>query len=158
MTTHTLVATETLSTSPQETRIDFATRLELSGVAVDAVGGAELDEAHDAASEALAEASRYLETPKPCEALTRASSPVLGRAREVLLTRGWAQGVFEAEDGAVCVLGAIREAAGGDAQESARAADELLTRIAASGLDGLSVTGWNDRPSTRRDDVLRLLY
>lgn len=156
-------------TVPAPLTIDFDTRLMLAAIGMDAIlkhrHGDALKEAHAAVTAARTEADRY-----GAEALalgglldaqgpgTFRSHPILKRAGDIIRGRGWHQGSWNDERGAVCALAAIRLATGGDSSAEADAVTVLLERIRSDlGHDSLSVPGWND---SRRSasQVLALLF
>lgn len=153
-------------TGPRSADIDFDTRLALASVGADVLLSQHgTEEAHAAVTAAVAEASGYGTAAPLLGALaadqspeTFESHPVLKRAGDLIRARGWCQGDFQAANGALCALGAIRRASGGDARTEAEAVDVLLERIASVvGHNAFSVPGWNDQIDRTRDDVLRLL-
>ncbi|WP_432154752.1 DUF6197 family protein [Streptomyces tricolor] len=74
---------------------------------------------------------------------------LLQRAHHRLLTGGWCSGVLVDEDGAHCMLGAIRAEADGDRQLEADAAAVLLEAIRREfGDDVDSVPSFNDAHGT----------
>ncbi|MFD5516338.1 hypothetical protein [Streptomyces sp. NPDC127066] len=76
---------------------------------------------------------------------------LLQRAHQRLLTGGWCSGVLVDEDGARCMLGAIRIEAGGDSRLEADAAGVLLDAIRRQfGNDVDSVPSFNDAHGTSR--------
>ena len=138
--------------------IDFETRLMATGILMDVVlTGTE--DAHQAAADARAEAERYL---ADCTGVQGPQSPpnaVLRRAGDIIRSRGWTQGTWADEDGAVCPRRAVSLAAGYDTAAEADALAVLLSRIRDEfGDSSSSVAGWNDRAGRTRADVLRLLY
>lgn len=95
---------------------------------------------------------------------------VLERACDELIVRGWAQGVQSAEDGAVCIRGAICCAIHGEwfnpygndrGLRAWNAAEEALTppgsRHGTGGNGQVFIPGWNDTPGRTEDDVHDLL-
>lgn len=145
--------------------IDFDTRLMGAGIFMDFVLGnhSAVQEARQAVADAIAAADRYSAEAGRLEAATRPpetfrSHPVLKRAGDIVRSRGWHQGSWTGENGAVCALMAIRLAAGGNERTEADAVAVLLDRIRYEFADrASSVPGWNDRRSRTRADVLRML-
>lgn len=149
--------------------VDFDTRLMLASIGMDVLlahaGGQDLLDAHAAVTAAIADADRYgaeaaaLALLKAAQAPgTFRSHPILKAAGQIIRDRGWHQGSWTNERGAVCALAAIRIATGGDTGQEADAVAVLLDRIRDDlGQSAYSVPGWND---SRRSasDVLRLLF
>jgi hypothetical protein len=75
---------------------------------------------------------------------------VLQRAHHRLLTGGWCKDVLVDEDGARCMLGAIRIEARGDSGLEASAASVLLDAIRRKFGDVDSVPGFNDAHGSGR--------
>lgn len=82
---------------------------------------------------------------------TPASSPystpvaaVLQEAHHLIATRGWCRRWLTDEAGALCLLGAIRTAAGGQGQLADQAEELLLEAIRLEQPDTSSVPSWND--------------
>ncbi|GAA2733390.1 DUF6197 family protein [Streptomyces nogalater] len=76
---------------------------------------------------------------------------LLQRAHHRLLTGGWCSGVLVDEDGARCMLGAIRAEAGGDSGLEASAVAVLLDAIRRRFGDNVdSVPSFNDAFATGR--------
>lgn len=69
-------------------------------------------------------------------------------AADVIDARGWAQGVMEADDGSVCLTGALRAC-------SPQPGDWLIARAVARHRD--HAENWNDSKATTRDDVTEWL-
>jgi hypothetical protein len=75
------------------------------------------------------------------------SSPladVLHRARAILQERGWTRGGLRDEQGAVCLVGAIRAAASPDRGLADEACALLLDAIRREFADAQTVPSWND--------------
>lgn len=146
--------------------IDFDTRLMGVGIFMDVVLGNDpaVQEARQAATDAIAAAARYSAEAGRLEAATRPpetfrSHPVLKRAGDIIRTRGWHQGSWTSSQGAVCALHAVRLATGGNEQAEADAVAVLLDRIRYEFADrASSVPGWNDRRDRTQAEVLRLLF
>lgn len=140
--------------------VSFDTRLELASIGMDVVlsGCDGVQEAHQQAADATAEADRYSAAPETHEAVTQPLSPeaerVLKYAATIIRVRGWTRGEWVSDCGAVCAMTAVRIAAGGDSKVFNEAEDELLRRT-GSGFGSVMV--WNDRGGRTRDEVLRLL-
>lgn len=160
--TSTAIKPQTLA--DRGTDIDFDTRLALASAGIKAT----LDHKHaDALSEAHAEAEAAIkQAGSPILVAPARFQPndVLARAREIIETRGWAQGAIQRRDGAVCAVGAIRIAVYGsscgsweDNNEEVDATHELLDRIAATTGQDMNVPTWNDSRTTK-DEVISLLY
>ncbi|MFE1383445.1 hypothetical protein ACFW6S_31300 [Streptomyces sp. NPDC058740] len=76
---------------------------------------------------------------------------LLQRAHHRLLTGGWCSGALVDEDGARCLIGAIRAEAGGDSGLEADAASVLLDAIRRKfGEHVVSVPSFNDAHGTGR--------
>lgn len=149
--------------------VDFDTRLMLAAIGIDVIlertGGQALADAHAAVTAAVADADRYAAEAAALGALKAAqrpgvfrSHPILKAAGDLIRARGWHQGSWNDERGAVCALAAIRLATAGDAGREADAVAVLLERIQDElGHGAYSVPGWND---SRRSvaDVMRLLF
>lgn len=147
-------------THPAALDIDFPTRLAIARAGMEALmdhaAGPAREEAQRALCGALDAVPGAGELLDPV-AVRRPPHRVLAAAGELIRVRGWARNVFEAPDGAVCALAAIRHVSRFAGEEAAAEA-ELLSRIAADvGHDAWSVPGWNDRQSSAAA-VLRLLY
>lgn len=153
-------------TVPASHTIDFDTRLMLAAIGMDVLLAQHgLEEAHAAVTAAIAEADRYGAEALALGALMDAQSPgtfrshpILKRAGDIIRGRGWHQGSWNDERGAVCALAAIKLATGGDSSAEADAVTVLLARIRSDlGHDTYSVPGWND---SRRSasQVLTLLF
>ncbi|MGM0361762.1 hypothetical protein ACNFRX_17345 [Streptomyces griseoaurantiacus] len=78
---------------------------------------------------------------------------VLQRAHHRLLTGGWCKDVLVDEDGARCMLGAIRIEARGDSGLEASAASVLLDAIRRKFGDVDSVPGFNDAWANGRNPI-----
>jgi hypothetical protein len=97
-------------------------------------------------------------TPTIAPALTPALTPVaacLQRAQTVLAERGWCTGALRGEQGAVCLMGAIRAAATSRGQADDACA-VLLDAIQAEFTGAETVPSWNDQ-QTGPHVPLRLL-
>ncbi|MFI5985067.1 hypothetical protein ACIBEA_29900 [Streptomyces sp. NPDC051555] len=68
---------------------------------------------------------------------------VLRAAHQLMADRGWCQRWLANEDGAVCLLGAIRAAGGGSGHQD-RAEEVLLRLVQQEFPDAATVSGWND--------------
>lgn len=82
---------------------------------------------------------------------------VLAGARDVLAERGWHQGGFMGQDGAVCAMGALRVACFGELlpgqfSTGLGAAHELLARVVEGPIDW-----WNDAQGRTYEDVILAL-
>lgn len=142
--------------------IGLDNRLALAAIGLDvtmqAAAGTALAEANAEAAAAILEAQSTVDPTPKFE-----PHPVLQQAAELIRTRGWVQGVYEAPGGSLCAMAAIRESLYGplwtylptDDRERGPVA-ELMRRIKADTGDGLSVPAWNDSRDGV-DDVLRLL-
>lgn len=146
--------------------IDFDTRLMGVHVLMDVLLGDDpsVQEARQAVAAAIAAADRYSAEASALEGAlappeTFVSHPILKRAGDIIRDRGWHQGSWTSDQGAVCALQAIRLAAGGQPGSEQDAVAALLVRIRHAFGDGASsVPGWNDRRDRTRADVLRLLF
>jgi hypothetical protein len=87
----------------------------------------------------------------------------MGIANE-LITRGWHQGDFRADDGSVCLYGACVAAERGAAFDALDIDDIALANggeyekalsLLVVGQTGHTVAAWNDDPSRTFDEVLR---
>jgi hypothetical protein len=164
-----MTQTTTKASPVGKTEVDFDTRLMMADAAMDAIldhrealmaqaevysaFAADRAGAQAAVEDARAEAA-MIEAEKP----RFKPNPVLAKAHELIVTRGWTKGMYESPEGCVCALGAISQVVGHNLQSGEDAVIELLNRIAAeTGNPATSVGGWNDT----RDDVsqvLKLLY
>jgi hypothetical protein len=148
------------------TDIDFDTRLMATHILMDVLLGDDeaVQEARQTAADAIAAAARYSAESAALTAVlappeTFTSHPILKRAGDIVRDRGWHQGDWTSQQGAVCALAAVRLACGGRPEREAEAVAVLLTRIRHEFGDGASsVPGWNDRRDRTRADVLRLLW
>lgn len=98
-----------------------------------------------------------LVAPLPAEP-ARYGTPVaaiLQQAHQLMLTRGWCRRWLTNEDGAVCLLGAIR-AAGGGSGERRQAEELLLDLVRREFPDATSISAWNDGQQDGRP-ALRML-
>nr|WTB12190.1 hypothetical protein OG546_50085 [Streptomyces antimycoticus] len=87
----------------------------------------------------------------PPESYPTPVAALLQRAHHRLLTGGWCSGVLVDEDGARCMLGAIRAEARGDSGLEASAASVLLDAIRRTfGDDVDSVPSFNDAYGSAR--------
>lgn len=141
--------------------VDLDTRLALAAVAMDvrldhALLAFDVNTAHlpDTAPEQLVAPILPTLEPAPAPAVTPIADS-LQRARSILADRGWHRGHLRSEDGAVCLIGAIRAAA-----PNRRAADDacvyLLDVIQQHFTDAETVPSWNDA-QTSSGPVLRIL-
>jgi hypothetical protein len=152
----TAVTTATLTPSgPAATRkpLTFDERLALTALAVDArintppLNLADVIRLPEAAPQPLAP------TAAPCPYTTPIAS-LLHRARTRLETSGWCTGALRDDQGARCLIGAIRaEASTGGAADDACVL--LLETIRRDFRDVETIPSWND---ARRDLRLPLLY
>jgi hypothetical protein len=151
---------------PDPTTPDLDTRLTLASICMDVLlsraGGQSLADAHTAVAAAGNLAGAEAMTPGTGCAderhTTHRSRHILARAADIIRDRGWHQGDWTSRQGAVCVLQAVRLAAGGDADAAADAAAVLIDRMRSRfGDHASSVTGWNDRSERTKADVLALL-
>lgn len=161
----------TTRTAPEATApaVDFDTRLMITRIGMDVllahVGGQALADAHAAVTAAVAEADRYGAEAVALAAWKATQRPglfqshhILKAAGDLIRNRGWNQGSWTNDKGAVCALAAIRLAARGNGSAEADAVAVLLGRIQDDlGQTAHSVSGWND---SRRSvgEVLHLLF
>jgi hypothetical protein len=95
---------------------------------------------------------------------------ILLRAHEIIEERGWCQHVLQAEDGRVCLEGAVRIASGVKLFRSrtgriTHASDDAHLPAALNAIrmlqrQLLSAKGpweWNDQPGRTKDEVLKLI-
>lgn len=79
----------------------------------------------------------------------------------VLAERGWSQGRFIGDSGAVCLMQAVMEAAGRGfgSDETSVAADWCLLLMvqAQAGTGQWSLYGWNDAPGRTEAEVMQLV-
>ncbi|MFE3416358.1 hypothetical protein ACFXMT_51035 [Streptomyces mirabilis] len=94
--------------------------------------------------------------PQPTPPATRIAI-VLDRAHQLMDTAGWCAGALTDEQGAVCLLGAIRQAARGDRGLEADAAAVLLDTIRRRFGDVESVPAFNDAWANGRASI-RMLH
>lgn len=135
--------------------------LELRGIAFDVATEHLTEEAHQAASAAVAQAESYAAPATHIAAVSdvvtgAVAGRVLTRAAQLIRERGWIQGDFDDASGAVCLWGAVRTAShdlGGETAEL-DAMDVLRRRI---GDADVSAPMWNDARGRTIDEVLRLL-
>lgn len=78
------------------------------------------------------------------------TSEVLRKAGDMLRERGWFQGWFVSDDGAVCLAGACNRAF---AEPVKTTPSEIFLPIETV-LDGMPVAVWNDDPQRRLEEVL----
>lgn len=69
---------------------------------------------------------------------------VLQEARQLIADRGWCRRWLTDQTGALCLIGAIRIAAGGEGLLEDAACDTLLDAIRRQQPDVQSIGGWND--------------
>lgn len=147
------------------THVDLETRLSLASAAMNAImahhHGDTMNESQNAVQDALDEAQAL--TPEP---ITFEPHPVLAKARRIIEQRGWARGIFQDNEGAVCARHAIRLAVYGPVRSPSEDGDpaeddavlELLNRIAVeTGNPATSIQSWNDFQNDK-EAVLKLLY
>lgn len=135
--------------------------LELRGIAFDVATEHMTEEAQNEASAAIAQAEDYAAPATHIAAVSdvvtgAVAGRVLTRAAQLIRERGWIQGDFDDETGALCLWGAVRTASrnlGGDAAEL-DAMDVLRDR---TGNRDVSVPLWNDARGRTVGEVLRLL-
>ena len=77
---------------------------------------------------------------------------VLLRARDILLERGWVQGVSGAPGGPRCVGGAMSEAS-----DSGHAVETFTRFVTSVGIRLGGVAPWNDAPGRTREEVVLAL-
>jgi hypothetical protein len=153
---------ELLAAHPEPApRLSIERLLELRGIAFDVATEHLTEEAHQAASAAVAQAEA-LSVPDTHIAAVNdvvtgaVAGRVLTRAAQLIRERGWIQGDFDDETGALCLWGAVRTAShdlGGETAEL-DAMDVLRDRI---GDRDVSVPMWNDARGRTVGEVLRLL-
>lgn len=90
----------------------------------------------------------------PCPYATPVAA-VLHRARIRLQTSGWCTGQLRDEQGAACLIGAIRAEAGSRDQADDACA-VLLEAIRRDFADAETIPSWNDRQSSPRPALLYL--
>jgi hypothetical protein len=89
----------------------------------------------------------------------------LRAAKQLIIDKGWAQGVYQNEEGCFCMVGAVRVAMGitaYDAQEGPMEPPEI--RAIVRGLRGMGkpidwsgdIIDWNDAPGRTEREVLEL--
>lgn len=153
---------ELLAAHPEPApRLSIERLLELRGIAFDVATEHLTEEAHQAASTAVAEAESYAAPATHIAAVSdvvtgAVAGRVLTSAAQLIRERGWIQGTFDDATGALCLWGAVRTAShdlGGDDAEDA-AMGVLLGRI---DYRTYSVHQWNDASGRTVDEVLRLL-
>lgn len=159
MTTATLTKTEASTATPA--KVDFATLLTLTDIAMDVrlSSLAGVQEARQAASDAVTEADRYSDE---CRSLTVPEAPdsasVLRTAADLIRTRGWIQGDWTGEGGQVCTWRAVIEAAGDNPSRIEAAGHLLKLRIfEQTGERVYSIPFWNDRRNRTVGEVLSVL-
>ncbi|MFF9870158.1 hypothetical protein ACF1G0_33075 [Streptomyces sp. NPDC013953] len=156
--THPTVETATTAAPAPPAGLSLEERLTLVNAAMtarldEAAVAYEVNTAHiDTGPVALADAvtlplTPMLQPPEPCPTPVAA---LLQRAHHRLLTGGWCSGALVDEDGARCLLGAIRIEAGGDSGLEANAAAVLLDSIRRTFGDVDSVPSFNDAHGTGR--------
>lgn len=146
------------------TEVDLDTRLAMASAGMDAL----LKFKHGAALVGAQAAVRRIESEAELLGLDPTGfrpNRTLKAAGDLIRKRGWTKGVYSSGDGALCAMGAIREAVYGPrwmqqelgypAERSA--VEELLNRIAIEVGNCYSVPKWNDTRANQ-DEVLRLLY
>ncbi len=148
--------------------MDFDTRLMLRGIQMDVTlsGMDGVTEAHAAAIDALAGAGTYSDQLKRWQPVTAAPEAVRGagvlrQAAHLIRANGWCQNDWTAEDGAMCLMTAIRVASAGNDSLAASAEMLVLERIRiqfGTGYRSQAVPYWNDQPGRTEDQVLSLLW
>uniref|UniRef100_UPI003F49AE06 DUF6197 family protein n=1 Tax=Streptomyces achromogenes TaxID=67255 RepID=UPI003F49AE06 len=159
---HTARAAPTGPTTPTPAPAD-GDRLSLDArlAAVEAAMTVKLDEAAvahevrtahiDTAPLDLADVITAPLTPAPPQTYTTPVATLLERAHHRMETGGWCAGALADEDGAHCMLGAIRKEAGGDRGLEADAVSVVLDAIRRRfGGDVDSVPSFNDAHGTGR--------
>jgi hypothetical protein len=81
---------------------------------------------------------------------------VLQEAHRLIADRGWSRRWLTDQTGALCLIGAIRTAAGGEGALEDEACDTLLDAIRRQQPDAQSIGGWNDGQA-KPASVLRML-
>lgn len=76
---------------------------------------------------------------------------ILKRGRATILRQGWCQEGFTDAEGRVCAFGAICDET---PLSGVKSASEFLTRALLAGET--SVADFNDRPTTKRRDIIKL--
>lgn len=79
----------------------------------------------------------------------------LGRARDIIIEKGWCRGNYSDAQGRHCTLGAVMAATN---DGSIYMYDDVINALQES-LDNAgsySIVSWNDRPTRRKRDVVRL--
>lgn len=106
-----------------------------------------MDERLDRASAAYAVDTAHIPLDAP-ELLAPATltpvAAVLQEARRLIADRGWCRRWLTDQTGALCLIGAIRAAAGGEGVLEDAACDTLLDAIRRQQPDAQSIGGWND--------------
>ncbi|MER6455947.1 hypothetical protein ABT270_25605 [Streptomyces sp900105245] len=153
-TTPAAAAPTPLSLEDRLTLIDAAMTVRLDQAAV----AYEVNTAHiDTEPLSLADIITVPVDPAPATLPSRFPTPVaalLQRAHHRLLTGGWCSGALVDEDGARCMLGAIRIEAGGDRGQEADAAAVVLEAIRRDyGDDAGYVPSFNDAWNAGRTPI-----
>lgn len=80
-----------------------------------------------------------------------AAAELCAKARDVLAERGWTQGTLQADDGAVCAVGALKVACEGN---TVALRYKAAYYAVADTIGCSSVSGWNDEPGRTYEDVV----
>lgn len=87
----------------------------------------------------------------------------LGRARDMIATRGLDKGAFCGWDGSLCTVGALRQVVGYSSTALSRVQRAVLALSSTLGSGGqthtsrcIDVFRFNDNPLTTKDDVIGL--
>ncbi|MEJ8632005.1 DUF6197 family protein [Streptomyces sp. MS2.AVA.5] len=161
--THPITAAPTTAAPAPPTELSLEERLTLTDVAMtarlaEAAVAYEVNTAHiETEPVDLADVVTVPLTPTLQPAPEPYPTPVaalLQRAHHRLLTSGWCSGALVDEDGARCMLGAIRIEARGDSSLEADAAAVLLDALRRTFGDGVdSVPSFNDAHGSGRTPV-----
>lgn len=87
------------------------------------------------------------------------ASKLLLKAAAVIEDRGWCQWSYESLDGRVCLLGALKVAAGGSPNddEDEDSVVGIAKRAMAGAVGKVFVHSWNDHPNRTKEEVVAKL-
>lgn len=78
---------------------------------------------------------------------------ILATAADLLETRGWCQHVLREQDGRMCLLGALGQAAFLESESYLAAGHAIVQELGP----GTSPSAWNDAPGRMADEVITMI-